>query len=766
MTNQKYQINDTFRIQFKVKNIMFQNEETGYKILSAYVRSQQPISAKRKYLGNEETICVNGFMQKGDVMAAEVKVTKDNRYGYSLTATQAEFVLPADTKEMMDFLKRRLTGIGATTIKKIVDVYDLGTITEINNNEHALDCINIPEKKKASIFEQIGKLSTYDKLSNYLYPIVSGLNVIPLQVINQIYAKFGDSAYMSLLSNPYDILDEKIPFLIADKIAKAQCGSASDANRLQAGLLSYIAAQMNAKGDLCIPVTRVKAEFAAYLSTVGCFESTTLTDAQINAAMKALVKAEKMTMENGKDGETYCYLTIFNYFENAIVRDLKTLQTREMMAINTKDAVLSYIQNKKELAQGQRDAVQMALTNTVSILTGGPGTGKTFTVNQIVEAVQTLSPDSTICLLAPTGKAAKRMGELTGMDAMTIHRKLKLTESVETESAEKIEENFVIVDECSMVDASLFYHLLHGLSENTRLLLVGDVDQLPSIGSGLILRDLIDSGKVETTRLTQIFRQAEESQIIMNAHKLIEGDAAGISFDDAKTDMQFTETADANEIFNLMLDKIENAIHGNAQNIRNIVYLSPMHKGLIGTDNMNRAIQELVNPKKNGVKELEWTMVKKNGQELKQVLRENDRVMQLRNNSEKDVMNGETGFVYEVGTAMIENEKGAIQSKDMVIVDYGKGKMVSYYADELNEIELAYAMTIHKSQGSEFAKVFMPIHESQRFMLQRNLVYTAWTRAKEQLVMVGSREELNNAVARVENLVRCSLLKEKIMNQL
>ena len=351
---------------------------------------------------------------------------------------------------------------------------------------------------------------------------------------------------------------------------------------------------------------------------------------------------------------------------------------------------------------------------------------------------------------------------------MTIHRKLKLAGYGSGEGIEKITEDFVIVDEVSMVDAELFNFLIQNLGENTRLLLVGDVDQLPSIGAGLILRDLIETHCIAVTKLTQIFRQAQNSQIVMNAHKLMNGrttaDKGGITFDKSKKDMYFIKQSDENNVKRLIVEAVRKQVEVYHRNLDDLCVLSPMRVGGLGTIELNKQIQKIMNPPAKGKMEL---TIKK---EETIIYREGDRVMQLVNDSDKDVTNGEIGTIERIYTDLIQQENGTVRSVQMVDVLFKDSLMgertLSYEEGDLSDIELAYAISIHKSQGSEFAIVIMPVFHTQRNMLQRNLIYTAWTRAKEMLINIGELDSLNEGIKNIQNLDRISLLKEKIQAKL
>ena len=342
---------------------------------------------------------------------------------------------------------------------------------------------------------------------------------------------------------------------------------------------------------------------------------------------------------------------------------------------------------------------------------------------------------------------------------------MKIFDNIEADELETVEEDFVVVDESSMVDIVLFNKLMNNLGENTRLLLVGDVEQLPSVGAGLVLKDLIDSQRITVIELTEIFRQAQDSQIITNAHKLIKGDKKGqdegIEIDNTKGDMYWIEQEDAQRVKDLLLLSVNKQVQDYKHLIEDVMILSPMRINDLGTIALNKEVQQMVNPPAREKKEL--TIEK----DEYITYREGDRVIHLTNNVEKGITNGETGTIKFIGAEVVENEwTGSMKGQNIVEVIYERGKTIKYTENELDDIELAYAMSIHKSQGSEFEVVIMPVHQSHNNMLQRNLIYTGWTRAKEKLILVGQTHALNYAIDNVENLSRHTKLKEKLQKSL
>ena len=371
---------------------------------------------------------------------------------------------------------------------------------------------------------------------------------------------------------------------------------------------------------------------------------------------------------------------------------------------------------------------------------------KTQTTNAIANAIELLNPDAKLLLLAPTGKAAKRMTELTKRPAYTIHSAIGLRGSTDDEGSKKIDADLVLVDESSMIDAFVFLRLLESIGENTQVLLVGDFEQLPSVGPGLILRDLINSERIPVTRLTTIFRQAMESQITMNSYAMIKGNPNGFQLDPKKEDFYFIPSNSLQDAANKLLRSFQRMHEKYNFSVDDICVLSPMRKGDLGIDALNPQIQEIINPASLTKKEcyIEGDIL----------LREGDRVMQMANNKDLGVFNGETGYIERIE---LEREK------PIIYVSYpDKDEPIVYRNKNCDDLQLAYCMTIHKSQGSEFPVVIMPTHLNHQNMLNRNLVYTAWTRAKKKVICIGDWRAVEYALIKGDDIQRLSQVKEKI----
>lgn len=765
-----YKENDQFTVKIKIKKVIFKKEGSFYKVLQVAVQKQQNNSAGRDYLSSTETLCANlPIANVGDTFDVDI-VLKKGKYGYQMQLIgEIREVMPADKKELIDYLKRKLKGVGKKSAEKIVKAFGMDAIiTIIERGSESLIDLGFTEQKASSIFEQIQQQHTFSQLSELLLT-----HHIPMSVVVAVYEMLGAESLPQILKSPYTLsrLVDKVPFFYADTLGYALGKKATDQRRIEASVLEFVQKKTLNNGDVYTPLKAIYEGYLDYLDYEGNFleqENALITIEDIDTALTILVEENALIIEEDAEGNENIYLTTFAKIENKVVENVKKLMNKQLATlVNENDSLKFIAQMEREnyqLSEQQKRAVVEVLQNNMSVLTGGPGTGKTYATNMIVNALKHYNPDAKISLLAPTGRAAQRLSELTNMEAMTIHRKLKIFDNAEVDEHEIVEEDFVVVDESSMVDIVLFNKLMNNLGENTRLLLVGDVEQLPSIGAGLILKDLIDSQRITVIELTEIFRQAQDSQIITNAHKLIKGDKKGqdeIEIDNTKGDMYWIEQDDAQRVKDLMLLSVKKQVQDYKHRIEDVMILSPMRINDLGTIALNKEVQQMVNPPARNKKEI--TIEKDD----LITYREGDRVIHLTNNAEKNITNGEVGTITFIGAEVVENElTGSMKSQSIIKVEYQHGKTIKYTEGELEDIELAYAMSIHKSQGSEFEVVIMPVHQSHQVMLQRNLIYTGWTRAKEKLILVGQTHALNYAIDNVENLSRHTKLKEKLQKSL
>lgn len=765
MTN-KHKVGDKFKVTLKVKRVVFERDGESFKIFTAMIKEQQNMQVKTKsgkYLKNEEMIKGNAiYLSKDDTFTADVTVQYDRKFGYSLELDGAmEMVMPESTSALVAFMQRKIKGCGKATAEKIVDAYGMDTFDVIVQSENALQAVGITDKKAGIIREAVMKLAGASDVVLFL----TGLTSITVNQALLAFEHYKGMAVDKIKRAPYSLTDiDGIPFRIADEVAKGLNTPANTLERVTATLFEIIKHNAHSKGDMAVAEKELIDTVTTYLDKFGAYskkENDAITEQLLTVALNKALASSYLKRERNKKGESFIYIPEMLAIENGIARRVMERLHADLVPLVSPFSLDAEIAKRVNASDEQKHAIKTALTSNFSILTGGPGSGKTYTVNTIVETLEAMNPTANIVMMAPTGKAAKRMEEATGKAASTIHRKLKINEF--GDNGTMLEADFVIVDEASMIDARLFNQLLQFTQEDARILIVGDTDQLPSIGAGLVLRDLIASKVVPVSKLTKVFRQAESSDIIKNARKIAKGikTTDGLIVKEQMSDMLMVRADSEDDMQVRILQDIANEIKAGTS-MADLVVLSPMRKGTVGVYELNKKIQETVNPADKKKAEIKREKTTKSGQEVVEIIREGDRVMQLVNNVDKDTMNGEVGTVLRIYADNIKNENGTIEHTQIVEVDYGQNKIGQYIKSELNEIELAYAMTIHKSQGSEYKKVIMALHNNHDIMLQRNLVYTAITRAKEQMLIVGSVDALNTAIERNDNIKRVSLLKEKL----
>lgn len=730
-------------IVFEVKKIIFRDSETGYTLanvnLISHPRDIEVPTAEPIIAGYFNAIHVK------DEFKAIGKWVDTGVNGYRFNVKTSRLVFPETDKGMIEFIVRFAKGVGRVSAKRIVETFKEDTFNVIMNKpEELLKIKGITEKRAESIHKSISQCKDYEDVALFLIPLgFSHSDVV------KIYEEFGYGAIDKIKTNPYILYKfNKIEFLVIDKAAERLGLKPNNQERIKEGIIYYINTQMKNRGDLFVYKSDIINKLSLFLQNHGAFkEDLTLSEDEINLALKSLKANKRIDVDN--NGNKIIYISFYKFVEDEIVRLLNKMINTQLPYLCYKKSIDNFIKdyekkNNITLADKQKEALYMVASNKISILTGGPGTGKTQTINAVIKLHKSVNTNSIIELAAPTGRAAKRMTELTGMEAKTIHRLIGLNSFKEENSQlNEIDADLLIIDEASMVDAYVFYNLLSAIPEKTRLLIVGDYQQLPSVGPGLILRDLIDSNMIKTTALTEVFRQAQDSQIVTNAHKIIGGNK-NISLDIKKGDFYFIDELMVNKIN----DKILKSIYRLLQlgySMDEIQVLSVMNKGDLGVVQLNKNIQRMFNPAKKGKPEVKVG--------VERAFRLGDKVMQTENNYDLEVFNGEVGKIIGVKNEPIRE----------LIVDFGD-KIITYKNDAIHELTLAYAITVHKSQGSEFDIIIMPIHKSLNILLNRNIIYTAWTRAKKKVVCIGDKEELNRGIDKIDNTIRNSQIKSKLIN--
>ena len=725
----------TMKLRGVVERITYQNPENGYTVLKCAVKNYNDLVT---VIGNLLDVNV------GSVLLIDGNWKVDSKYGRQFVAESWEETLPATVFGIEKYLGSGLIkGVGPKFAKRIVGLFGTDTMDVIECDISRLKEVEgIGEKRIRQIHESWERQKEIKNVMLFLQD-----HGVSTSFAAKIYRQYGNDSIAKVKENPFRLADDiwGIGFKTADSIAE-KLGIGKEAFvRLRSGImytLSSLADEGHVyayKGQLIKRATELlEAEESSIVMTLDQM----LADKD--------VISEPVSEEKGDA----IYLPPFYYAEVGVAAKIRKLlqnpaQDRLWTSLmearrRTGNRALSIDVKKIEAKIGmeydeiQADAIRQAAVSKIMILTGGPGTGKTTTTKGIISAYQSFGLK--ILLAAPTGRAAKRMTETTGLEAKTIHRLLecKPPEGYQKNEENPLEGDVLIVDECSMIDLVLMNSLLKAIPAGMRVVLVGDIDQLPSVGAGNVLRDLIDSGMVPVIRLTRIFRQAQTSRIIMNAHRINEGQMPDLS-NGKETDFFFTTKEDpeeaVREIVSLVQHKLSRYYRTPSSQIQ---VLTPMQKGVVGATNLNLALQEALNPQGDGLRRSGF------------IFRRDDKVMQIRNNYDKEVFNGDIGIIESVD---LQNRTLKVNFDQHV---------VEYESSELDELVHAYATTIHKAQGSEYPIVVMPVLMNHYVMLQRNLIYTGITRAKKILVMVGTRKALACAVRNVTVNRRNTLLKERL----
>lgn len=726
-----------------VERIVFRNQENGYTVLS---------------LSNdhEEVTCVGNFTFIGEGEYVEVRgeYISHQMYGEQFQVKSYEIKEPEDLFSMERYLgSGAIKGVGVSLAARIVKRFKKDTFRIIEEEpERLVDVKGISEKKAREIAEQFEEKREMRGAMIFLqqYGITTNLAV-------KIYNEYGPRLYDVIKENPYRLADDisGVGFKLADEIAgKVGIGSDSDF-RIKAGIL-YVLLQASSNGHIYLP-EKVLVERTAELLMIDVKS----IDKHIMDMM-----IDKRIIVKEMNNEKIIYGARLYYQELNAAKMLLDLNIKYDLSFTQIEQRLLKIEEQSniELDELQRTAVVEAARNGVLVVTGGPGTGKTTTINAIIKFFEVEGLD--ILLAAPTGRAAKRMSETTGYEAQTIHRLLELSGgpdnsdgkfNFERNESNPLEADAIIIDEMSMVDIYLMNSLLKAVSVGTRLILVGDVNQLPSVGPGNVLKDIINSHQFNVVKLTKIFRQATESDIIVNAHKINAGES--IKLDNKSKDFFLLQRDDVNVIISVMItlikDKMPRYVQATPYDIQ---VLTPMRKGELGVERLNHILQEYLNPKDMNKREKEY-----NGG----VFREGDKVMQIKNNYQIEwETRSKYGISIEKGTGIFNGDAGIIKEintfAEHLVIEFDEGRMVEYPFSQLDELELAYAITIHKSQGSEYPAVVMPILTGPRMLFNRNILYTAVTRAKSCVTIVGSRNMVQHMIDNESEQRRYSSLSTRI----
>ena len=727
-----------------VDHIIFRNEDNGYTVLNLMVN------------GSELT-CVGIFeyIGEGELLELTGTYVEHSTYGQQFKVESYETKIPEDTIAIERYLgSGAIKGVGAALAARIVRRFGEDTMRILDEEpERLAEVKGISERKAREIAQQAAEKSEMRSAMMFLqkYGISVALGV-------KIYGKYGSRVYSVLKENPYQLADDiqGIGFRIADEIA-GRIGIHTDSDyRIKSGLF-YTLSLAASEGHVFLPQSLLLSRASELLGVEpSCMEKHIMD----------LAMDRKVVIRETEDGEKRIYASQFFYLELDTARRLCELAVTNQESEENIRKRLEFIEKKNEiqLEELQRQAVIEAVKNGLLVITGGPGTGKTTTINAIIQYFELEGLD--IYLAAPTGRAAKRMTEATGYEASTIHRLLELSGMMEESSAaahfERNEENpleadVIIIDEMSMVDISLMHALLCAVQVGTRLILVGDVNQLPSVGPGSVLKDIIDSQAFCVVELNKIFRQATESDIVVNAHRINAG--LDVATDNKSKDFFFLKRYDADVIVASIVYLVQKKLPPYVQaKPLDIQVLTPMRKGLLGVERLNEVLQKYLNPPDQKKKEKEYG----NG-----LFREGDKVMQIRNDYQLEwEIRGKYGIPVEKGIGVFNGDMGIVKEintfAETMTVVYEENRYVEYTFKQLEELELAYAVTIHKSQGSEYPAVILPLLGGPRMLLSRNLLYTAVTRARKCVTVVGSEVTFHEMIHNKQEKSRYTSLNERI----
>lgn len=725
-----------------VEHIIYRNADNGYTVLNLVS-------------GEDEITCVGIFsaIAEGENIEAQGEYTEHPTYGQQFKVASFEEKAPEDEEAIERYLgSGAIKGIGLAMAARIVRRFKEDTFRIIEEEpERLAEIKGISNRKAMEIASQVNEKRDLRQAMIFLqqYGITMNLAV-------KVYQAYGQDVYNIIRENPYQLADDidGVGFRTADEIA-ARVGIRMDSDfRVRSGIL-YTLLQASGEGHTYLPETELTPRASRLLN---------VTPEQVEKQYMDLAIERKIILKQLED-QTQIYAASFYYMEANTATMLKRLNVSYDVSDAEIEQRIRGIEKKSgmTLDEHQVTAVKEAVRNGLLVITGGPGTGKTTTINTIIRYFELEGLE--IFLAAPTGRAAKRMSETTGFEARTVHRMLELNGGAEgsggfeRDESNPLEADVIIVDEMSMVDISLMCSLLKAISVGTRLILVGDVNQLPSVGPGSVLRDIIQSHACNVVMLTKIFRQASTSDIIVNAHKINHGEE--VALDNKSMDFFFLKRYDADVIINVVLQLIKQKLPKFVDaSPYDIQVLTPMRKGLLGVERLNGILQRYMNPPANDKVEKEYGST---------VFREGDKVMQTKNNYQLAwEIRTKYGLTVDKGLGIFNGDMGIIRQindfAEQMIIEFDEGRMVEYPYKLLDELELAYAITIHKSQGSEYPAVVIPLLSGPMMLMNRNLLYTAVTRARKCVTLVGNEVTFQQMIQNTSQQKRysglCDRLKE------
>ena len=725
-----------------VEDVRFHNEENGYTI--AVLETPDNIIT---IVGNIPLI------RKGETLRVKGTMIMHPTYGEQLKVETYELVAPATLLGIEKYLGSGLIpGIGPKTATRIVEHFGLDSLDILQYDPERLKEIGgIGKKKLEKIAESFREQREIQEVMVFLqqYDITPALGI-------KIYKKYGHETIAKLRENPYRLSEDimGVGFKLADNIATSMGVDKLSDYRIHAGI-KFTLLEISRDGHTYSPKDQLIQKSCVLLSA----ESDLVENAIMNLALRGQLQLENM------EDHTAVNSMIYYYAETNVSKKIIELSQGKKKELELElETKITELEGKNgiELAGKQKEAIRESIENGILVITGGPGTGKTTTINSIIQMFE--QEDFKIMLAAPTGRAAKRMSEATGREAKTIHRLLEYGYADESlgmvfskDDGEPLETDVIIIDEMSMVDIILMNNLLKAIKPGTRVILVGDIDQLPSVGAGNVLRDIISSEIVKVVKLDEIFRQASESMIIVNAHKINNGEAPLVN--SAGKDFFFLEEKNSKDVLDRVLEVARDRLPkwNNYDPIKDIQILSCSRKGDVGVNILNKKLQDYMNPS------APWKNEKSMGETT---FRVGDKVMQIKNNYKTKWKLIENERVVEEGEGVFNGDFGFIteidQEENEIVVVFDDGRQVIYSFKQLDELVLAYATTIHKSQGSEFPVVIVPIFWGPPMLLTRNLLYTAITRAKEIVVLVGDKKCLGYMIGNNKITSRYSGLNKRL----
>ena len=734
------------RIQGLVEHIVYHNEENGYTVFSIMHQG-------------EETVCIGSVstLDEGEYLVLEGEYTLHPVYGRQFKAERMAVEVPEDIYSIERYLgSGAIKGVGSALAARIVKCFGEDSFRIIEEEPERLSEVKgISDRKAREIYLQFHEKQDMRQAMMFLanYGISPTLSL-------RIYKAYGSDLYTIIRENPYRLAEDMsgIGFKLADEIAQHAGIDLHSEFRIRSGVL-YILQQAGAEGHLYLPEEVLIRESGALL---------TVDEAEVSQQLQELQMDRRIVIRPAGEIKAV-YLKSAYYTELETATMLGRLNVRYQLDQVEAERMLKRIEKDEELIldEHQKDAVVSSAEHGVFVLTGGPGTGKTTTINAMIKYYEYQGMD--ILLAAPTGRAAKRMSETTGCEARTIHRMLELNGRPDDEDGhirpkfERNEENpletdVVIIDEMSMVDIYLMHALLKAIPEGTRLILVGDVNQLPSVGPGNVLKDILSTGVFASANLTRIFRQALESDIIRNAHMINEG--RQVSLDNKSRDFFCLKRYSAADILGVMIllirDKLPPYVKAAPYEIQ---VLTPMRKGELGVEHLNKVLQQYLNPPAQDKKEKSFHSG---------ILRVGDKVMQIKNNYQMEwEVTGKFNLVQEKGVGIFNGDMGIVKDinhfSEQVTIEFDEHRQVLYGFSQLDEIELAYAVTIHKSQGSEYPAVILPLLAGPRMLFNRNLLYTAVTRARKCVAIIGDEQTVAEMIRNEREQRRFTSLDERIL---